>query len=639
MKELILLALDEAPTRQLLSRALRALDYETTIATDYAGIEKLMQESHPALVILADSFHEENSLGIIEKLLTKYPTLPIIFLATARSYNLAQEALQAGISAYLEIPLKTDQIIAAVQSSLKRARTIGDWMRGKVNKSTASLEKRLSELEVLLKIGREITSSLDLDNVLQQVVRSAVDLTNAEEGSLLLLDEETNELYMRAGHNFEKGFVDAFRLPIADSLAGQVLKSGEAITYNKDATHKIQTAYLVHAIIYVPLKVHGKIIGVLGVDNRQRQMPFSDHDTLLLSILAEDAAVAIENARLYHSANAERLKFEAVLSNMDDALLMLDQESRIQIINDTMATALNVKAEEVIGKLAAEIVSSDDLLDLIEHPGEKRLRHYEVSLENNRIFSAQHTHIPNVGVAITMQDISYLKELNRLKDDFVHTVSHDLRSPLTAVLGYTELLERVGSLNEIQKDFVMRIRNSVGDITTLINDLLDLGRIEAGFDTEREKVQLDKIIGYTLQNFESLYQQKAQTLSVELAPNLPPLHGNSLRLRQMCDNLIANAIKYTGDGKNIYVKLHSKGSELILEISDQGIGIPREDQSLIFEKFFRARNVLSSKTGSGLGLAIVKTIVENHRGRIWVESKLNEGSTFFVVLPAIKQIA
>ncbi len=637
MKELILLALDENPTRQLLSRALRALDYQTMAASDYAGIQKLMQENSPSLVILESRFHEENSLPLIQKLLEQYPTLPIVFMANEQSKQTVQEALRAGISAYLEPPIRTDEIIEAVQSSLKRARKMGDWLRQRINKTTTSLEQRLSELEVLLKLSKEITGSLDIDDVLQKIVSAAVYLIKAEESSLLLLDEKTNELYMRAGHNFEKGFVDSFRVPVDNSLAGQVVRSGEAITYNKDETHKIQTAYLVQALIYVPLKVHGKIIGVLGVDNRLHKMPFSNRDTLLLSILAENAAIAIENARLFHSANEERLKFEAVLSKMNDSLLMLDLESRIQIVNSSMAHALDIHPDDVIGHYAEEVIPSDDLLDLIRNKSDEKPRHYEIAFENGRIFTAQYTQIPEVGIAITMQDISYLKELNRLKDDFVHTVSHDLRSPLTAVLGYTELLERVGPLNPIQKDFIQRIQASVEDITVLINDLLDLGRIEAGFDTERETVNMADIIGYTIQNYESLYKQKNQTLEIDLAPNLPQVHGNPLRLRQMCDNLFTNAVKYTGEGKRVFIKMHSEGSELVLKISDEGPGIPREDQARIFEKFFRARNVSSSNVGSGLGLAIVKTIVENHRGRIWVESTLGEGSTFFVVLPTAKQ--
>jgi two-component system NtrC family sensor kinase len=239
-----------------------------------------------------------------------------------------------------------------------------------------------------------------------------------------------------------------------------------------------------------------------------------------------------------------------------------------------------------------------------------------------------------VGAAITMQDISYLKELNRLKDDFVHTVSHDLRSPLTAVLGYAELIERVGPINEMQKDFILRIHSSVKDITVLINDLLDLGRIEAGFDSRRETIHLGNILQYTLSNLEESIQKKKQALNLDIESDLPSMHGNPIRIRQLFDNLINNAIKYTPKGMEISIDLHLEGNQVIFKIVDQGAGIPPEDQPHIFEKFYRASNITASDApSSGLGLAIVKTIVESHNGRIWVESTLGEGSTFFVVFP------
>lgn len=633
MNESILLAIDDNPTRQLLSRALVALDYETVVATDFAGVEKLLRESSPSLLILSATFQGKGSLPFINNLLQQFPTLPIVYLADSQSREHKQEALRAGIGAYLEPPIKTDEIIAAIKSGLERAHRLGDWLRRNIKQSTASLEKRLGELEVLLKISREINSSLELDDVLQNVVSAAVDLTNAEEGSLLLLDESGTELYMRAGHNFEQGFADSFRMPVEDTLAGDVIKSGKPLNYNKDKTHKIQTAYLIQALIYVPLNVRDRIIGVLGVDNRVHQMPFSERDTLLLSVLAANAAVAIENARLFKNADSERLKFEAVITNMNDALLMLDEDKCVQIMNRSMASALDLHPDDVIGRKVTDVLPAGDLLDLIESSSGTTPRHYEVTLENDHTYTAQNTRIPDVGTAITMQDISSFKEVNRLKDDFVHTVSHDLRSPLTAVLGYTELLERVGELNDTQRDFIKRIGGSISDITALIDNLLDLGRIEAGFDKERERLNLEDVIKDTLHKFENLYRQKEQIIEVDLAPNPPPILGNPLRLRQMCDNLIANAVKYTDKGKKIFVRLNSQANELILEIADQGPGIPLQDQTRIFEKFYRSHNVIGKESGSGLGLAIVKTIVENHQGRIWVESKVDEGSAFFVVLP------
>ena len=634
MTELILLALDESSALTLFSRAFQAVGYKTIIAHNRSGIEKVVRESRPDALLLGTKLGGEQGINIIEKLLIQYPTFPIVFLADKKSPELISKALRSGISAYLEPPLKTDEIIEAVQSSLKRARRIGDWVRKEISGTTASLEKRVSELEILLTIGRNLTSTLELDSVLKSVLSAAVKLTNAEEGSLLLLDEETDELYMRASHNFEKGFADTFRLPVSDTLAGQVMASGKPLILSKGSLEKIKTAYLVQALIYVPLKFEEKIIGVLGVDNRLHRLPFTDRDLLLISLLADYAAIAIENARLYQATENERTKFEAVLSNMGDAVMILDQEQRIQLINTTMSNALGISAEKLINNLVPEVIEQSDFLMLLKLDKEKPTQYHEISLNDNRIFSAQYTNISNVGAVITMQDISHLKELNRLKDNFVHTVSHDLRSPLTAVLGYAELLERVGQVNEQQREFIRRINASVQDITALINDLLDLGKIEAGFDFRRESIQLGNILRYTLDNIKILAENKKQTLDINIATDLPPVRGNPVRIRQMFDNLIGNAIKYTPKEKKVCVELQCEDNQIILKVADQGQGIPQEDQPHIFEKFYRASNISSSATGTGLGLAIVKTIVESHNGRIWVESKVDEGSTFFVILPS-----
>lgn len=635
MKDLILIALDDGSIRQLISRALHAVGYDTTAANDMVGVKKVLKESQPALLLLGTKLGKESSIGIIEKLLSEYPTLPIAFLATEKSSSLTREALRVGVSAYLEPPVNTDELISAIESSLTRARHLGDWVRREVKNTTASLEKRVSEMNILLKIGRDITGNLKLDQVLKNVVSAAVDLTRAEEGSLLLHNKKKNELYMRAGHNFEKGFAESFRLPVTDTLAGQVIKSGEPLLLNKEDAQKIQTAYLVQALIYVPLKINQRIIGVLGVDNRQHRLPFTKRDVLLISLLADYAAVAIENARLYQASEKERSKFEAVLSNMDDALMIIDQKKHILLANDAMCKALQIRFDEVEQKAVSEVVKEQGFLSFIEANRETANAYDEIFLEDDRVFTAQYTSIPDVGYAITMQNISHLKELNRLKDDFVHTVSHDLRSPLTAVLGYAELLERVGTLNEQQREFVRRIQDSVQDITALINDLLDLGRIEAGFDTHRETVQVDQVLRYVLQNQEKKIKAKEQTVDIKIDSELPSIRGNPIRIKQMFDNLLENAIKYTPNGNVISIRMRKKDTQIITKISDQGPGIPQEDQPYIFEKFYRASNIPTSAPGTGLGLAIVKTIVENHNGHIWIDSTLNEGATFSIVLPSI----
>jgi len=632
--DLILLALDESQTSQLFERALRAASYSTAIVHDRAALDRILQDSSPALLIIGERIKNEEGMLVAKALLERFPTLPILLFTEHDTPNLVKEALHTGVSGYLYPPLLTNDIVNDVQHSLQRARHMGDWIRREIKRTTTSLERRVSELETLVKLGRAVTSTLDLDSVLTNVVAAAVELTGAEEGSLLLLDEASDELYMKASHNFEEGFARSFRLPVRDTLAGKVVLTGKPLVLNEAEPQKIMTAYLIHALIYVPLRLQHRVIGVLGVDNRTPQYIFSDHHALQMSVLAEYASIAIENAHLYQISETERIKFEATITNIENGVMILDSEQRILLVNPAMRAAFGLNSAIVDGQPVLDAVPHPDLRALLSQNIQGRSKCHEITFDDGRVFSGLHTSIPGVGSAITMQDITYLKRLDRLKSDFVHTVSHDLRSPLTAVLGYTELLGRIGTLNDQQSEFLDRIKASVQNITALVNDLLDLSRVEAGFDARGESVQLGEVLRLTLDNLQNQIDEKKLHLHLELAFNLPPAQGNPIRLRQMLDNLVGNAIKYTPSGGDIYIKVRPEESQIIIQVTDTGPGILPADQPYIFDKFYRASNIPADVNGSGLGLAIVKSIVDSHSGRVWVESQINQGSTFFVVLPA-----
>jgi len=491
-------------------------------------------------------------------------------------------------------------------------------------------------MDALLKLSRSITSSLNLDIVLSNVVAAAVELTGAEEGQLLLPDEATDELYMRASRNFDESFVRTFRLPVKDTLAGQVMKTGQLISFCQDSPNKIKTAYLVYSLIYVPLRANDRTIGVLGVDNRLAKLPFAPHHELLMKVLADFAAIAIQNAQLYDLSERERIKFETVITDIMDGVILLDKSNNILLINPAARKAFGLGLNDLTGMPVLEAISHRDFAGLLESITDNPLKFHEIAFEDGRVFNSQYAPINEIGSVITLEDITHLKMLDRLKSDFIHTISHDLRSPLTAIMGYVELLDRVGPLNDQQKQFVRHVQNSAQNITSLINDLLDLGRIEAGFDTRKDEVSLETILRYTLENLGRQIEDKHQNLQLTIEPGLPELRGNPIRLRQMMDNLLVNAVKYTPSNGRIDVNLRSEAEQIIFEVVDTGIGIPVSEQQHIFEKFYRADNAPKGTPGTGLGLAIVRSIVENHAGRIWVESKMGIGSKFVVVLPTSK---
>jgi PAS domain S-box-containing protein len=476
--DLILLALEESSVLNLMDRALRAVNYETAIATDTQSLSKILKESIPSLLLIGEKFDGHDGLKVARELQEHFPTLPFLIYTENMTPELVKGIFRLSAGGYLSPPLKTDDIVGTVENSLENANRMGDWLRKEVRRTTASLKKR-------------------------------VELSEAQ------------------------------------------------------------------------------------------------HEQL-----------------------------ETVFNNIRDCVMILNQDNIIILVNPAMCRALGIDAKRAMGKPVFEVVKHPDLRALITHADTRSLYQYhEVGFPDGRVGNAQFIAIRDVGYALTMQDITYLKEADRVRSEIIHTVSHDLRSPLTSVIGYTELVERSGPLNGQQRDFLHRIQESIQHITSLINDLLDLGRVEAGIDTRREFVQLEGILRYTLEMLHGQIKAKRLKIRTEIVPALPALRANPIRIRQVLDNVVGNAIKYSHVNGEIYISIRAEDDQVILQVTDQGPGIPAIDQPHIFDKFYRGTNVGSGIEGSGLGLAIVKNIVESHQGRIWVESAVGKGSTFFIVLP------
>lgn len=585
------------------------------------------------LVMLSDAHPTQQTIKISRRLFDLYPLLPVILFSANYSERFALAAIRQGFFDCLPISIPPEELLTKAKRAIAWRKKVNDQVRLTAHKGIKTLQDQLNSLQAIKKVSSQITSSLDLDQVLKTVVDASVDLTNAEEGSLLLLEEDTGELTMRASRNFNEDFVKTFRLPVKDSLVEQVLSSGKPVLIEGNKPQKIVTSYLVQSLLYVPLKLENRVIGVLGVDNRHKNTPFTKDHVALVSALADFAAITIQNARLFTNIQLERAKLETFLTNIEDGVLIIDLDGRFVLINRSAKDLFGIHENNIIGKRVNDYLHHAELLELLNEKKYRSATKIEISFEDGRVFYAQLNPIEAIGVVVTLQDITNLKELDRIKSDFVTTVSHDLRSPLTAILGYVDLIDRVGPINEQQREFIHRIQISVHNITSLINDLLDLGRIEAGFDARKENTPLTPIIHYAVDGLRLRAQEKEQSLHIEEQGISPQVLANPGRLRQMFTNLVANAIKYTQKNGEISVSVHTEGQQVIIQVQDNGQGIPAIDQPYIFDKFYRAGNVGPDAPGTGLGLAIVKSIVENHQGRIWVDSALGEGSCFTIILP------
>ena len=329
-------------------------------------------------------------------------------------------------------------------------------------------------------------------------------------------------------------------------------------------------------------------------------------------------------------ARRERDQLDAVLWGTEDPVLVVDDAGHL-LLHNAAARGLFGIPSDYAGP-ADHVIDDGDMHLLLAAPQPQRA---EVVIDDQRVFSAQMALVPGVGRVVVMHDISALKELDRLKTNFVASVSQDLRSPLTAILGYVELLTRAGPVNDQQRLFIDRIALSAHTITNLITDLLDLSRIEtAGMDAAGEVVNLAQVIEYALATVEGDVRARQQRCAVQLDTEAPLVYGSPQRLKQMARNLLQNAVQYTPEGGSITVRLRAHADLVVLQVEDTGIGIPLHEQPHVFEKFYRATNVQGVFEGAGLGLAIVKGIVDRHSGRLWVESQPGQGSAFTVILPA-----
>jgi signal transduction histidine kinase len=234
-----------------------------------------------------------------------------------------------------------------------------------------------------------------------------------------------------------------------------------------------------------------------------------------------------------------------------------------------------------------------------------------------------------------MQDITHLKEMERMKDEMVSTVSHDLKNPITSIQGFVDLIAMAGPVNERQRAFIDKVKKATADMGALINDLLDIAWIETGMKMSIVPCAIPELVEPVVQKFREQAASKRLSLQVEPLDGLPTVSGDPQRLRQVLSNLVGNAIKYTPDGGRITVRGNAQNGKVILEVEDNGIGIAPDDLPKVFDRFFRAEDTfIQTVEGTGLGLSIVKSIVERHGGEVTVESQLGEGSTFRVTLPA-----
>lgn len=394
-------------------------------------------------------------------------------------------------------------------------------------------------------------------------------------------------------------------------------------------------------ILHLPLLTTR--IGILGLIYLASGLneTLSDEGWRTFSLIASQISAAVENARLFRQVEQEQARLAAILTSSTDAILVVDSKGRIILDNPAAWSVMGVKKSQR-DTLLSESTENQTLIQLFENASQSGERTGEIPLDDGRTFYANLSPVSASGVGVigfiaTMQDVSHFKELNQLKSDFVNSVSHDLRSPLAGILIATHLMPQLGDVNKSQTELLTTIENRVNVMSQLIDDLLDVSKIEAGIDMDLAPQILSPLVEEVVISLIPQAQNKSINLTYQPPSESPLVAANVTRLQQVIHNLVANAIKYTPNGGQVTVKMWPYEDETRIQVIDTGLGIPAADQPHIFEKFYRVKgDHVVRIQGTGLGLAITKGIVEKHQGRIWLESVFGEGSTFTVALPLHK---
>jgi len=533
--------------------------------------------------------------------------------------------------------------------------------------------RQSQELLFLIEATRSIGERLDLHGMLEQVADSVAMALRADAVAILLTDQDDPEilhlaaLYRTLGAKAEVpqqiALKDYPNLKFA-------LRQQQLVFGPEEEIVQLRTLFDLLGVtergplLIQPLSRQERVMGVLVAYNAPSKAKFTSEQELLATTIAVQIAGAVENHRLYTAVTAQAQELsrllkvreaelrrqDAILESMAEGILVIDARGCFILLNQAAERILNLRREEVLGKSVQEVLSMPALQgeldpDALVGLGETFETTFNLGEQRIRVSAAPVIlkNVERLGVVAVLQDITreYLAEQS--KREFIDSISHELRTPLTAIKGYTEVIlsGMAGELPPAFRQFLNVIRENTVRMGSLTDNIILVAEIEKGHvGLHYQKVDVPTVVRELVGRYRERIEEQMLTVDVDLPTDLPLVEVDPNRLRLILDNLLSNAIKFTyPDGKivvgcrAIYGTL-GQPTHFSLWVADTGIGIPLDQQALIWQRFYRGENPLSLEAGGlGIGLTITKALVEAHGGRVWVDSAPERGSTFTVLFP------
>jgi signal transduction histidine kinase/DNA-binding response OmpR family regulator len=626
----ILVADDQADNLTLLSRYLLNEGYSVIMAAD--GVETL-EKTHaemPDLILLDVNMPEKDGFEVLQEIRADpaIKFIPVIILTAARIDPVdMQSGLYLGADDYVTKPFERRELMARIRTKLR------------VKEAEDVIRRQNKELNVLPEIGKELSTRLDVSELADIVLRRTVETLGAMYGHIIILDPK-GPLHRKYSISSPSQPEAGSHFPTLNNLLDEIRETRQSLIVEDTQTDpRWQSASddPTRSVIIVPMFGHLDLLGLLVLTHEQKGYFKLEHQVLLQAI-ASQAAIAMENARLYSSVAQERRRLAAVLQSAADAILMFEGDGCLSLVNPA-AQKLFTDYEMKLGLPLARGNGYDALIELLEETcNSKKPRTAEIAWPDHRTFAAVVTPIEDGGCVVILHDVTHFKDLERVKNEFISTASHDLKNPIGVIAGFSDLITKAGPINETQAGFVQHIRSAATNMNELVQNLLELAKIDMGMELKRETVDINPLVSEVLEEFQPQAVVKGQKILLEEGKDLPKVQGDPLQLKQALRNLVGNAIKYTPAEGTIALSIEKDEGAVIIKVEDTGYGISSEDLPFIFDRFYRVRNGdVKDIEGNGLGLAIVKSVIEGHGGQISVESKPGEGSCFTFSLPLMQQ--
>jgi signal transduction histidine kinase len=538
------------------------------------------------------------------------------------------------------------QMTSALRQDLRAEREGHDARIVDLERSANDLRARMRQLHALEDGLRAITSTLSLDEVLNQIVDSTVQMLGSARIYGLALSLKHDDGFDHRLFLFEEGT----GLSWATSLTRRAIEQQVPLIIGDTDLDDELAATMpagVRAVLCVPLFVgDGPAQGALTVVSLS-PAAFSSSDARHLTALSMQAGIAIHNAELHSRLRQQQRLLEAVVRDINDGLVVVDSRSQIVLINPIGRSLLESEADAQ--PIHTELMALSNSIRADGHATlTSELQLKDADGETERTYQAFGSHVWHDDseeplVAIVLRDITAQKEEERSRTEFISMVSHELRNPLNSLNGFIKVVLRgqAGALTALQQEFLSIADGQVEQLKSRIAELLEYNRVEAGrLVLDPKWNDLSLLVTGTATRLALQAEQNGLTLINEVDANLPECSFDSERIGQVLNNLIENAIKATPPGGTITLRSELYDDEVWVRICDTGVGIPDEEQSKIFQRFYRAHNRHSSKGNHlGLGLTICQQIIAGHQGRLWVESQNGQGSCFTFALPLIQSEA